>query len=104
MRDLVGTALIAGAWDWFLYFSPWKHKLRKFKFNQDYPSNRQVFHDIVWTFSASTTAALVEIACCWCWSNGYFSFGDRALLAYPLWNALWIAGITHWRVPLRNRF
>ena len=24
VRDLVGTAVIAGGWDWFLYFSPFK--------------------------------------------------------------------------------
>ena len=98
-RDLVGTALIAGLWDWFLYFSPWKQRLAPYKFNKDYPSNQQVYHDIFWTFSASCTAAIVEVFCCWCWANGYFGFRSKSLMDHPVWNAFWMMTITHWRVP-----
>merc|ERR1719361_2970131 len=88
VRDLVGTALIAGLWDWFLYLSPWKQSLAKYKFNKDYPSNQQVYHDIFWTFSASCTAALVEVVCCWCWANGDFQYGSKSLMDRPLYNFL----------------
>ena len=99
IRDLIGTALIAGTWDWILYFSPLKERLNKFKFNKVYPSTQQIMHDIFWTFSASLTGAFVEIVCCWCWSNGYFKYNSKSLLDFPIYNILWIITITHWRVP-----
>lgn len=99
IRDLVGTAIIAGFWDWLLYFSPLKQRLEPFKFNKVYPSTQQILHDIFWTFSASLTAALVEIVTCWCWCNGYFYYSSQSLLDAPIWNFFWIITITHWRVP-----
>jgi len=32
-RNILGTWLIAGLWDWFLYFGPLKEKLSKYKLN-----------------------------------------------------------------------
>ena len=45
IRDLIATAVICGFWDWFLYFSPAKEKLHKYKINHVYPSMHQIKHD-----------------------------------------------------------
>ena len=45
IRDLIATAVICGFWDWFLYFSPAKEKLHKYKINHIYPSMHQIKHD-----------------------------------------------------------
>ena len=31
-RNILGTVFICGFWEWFLYFSPWRHKLFKAQF------------------------------------------------------------------------
>jgi len=50
LRNIIGTAVICGAWDWFLYFSPVKDKLLKYKFTKDYPTGGQMIRDALITF------------------------------------------------------
>ena len=83
----------------FLYFSPLKEKLRKFKLNQKYPTRAQFVHDASWTTCASLTAAAVEVLCCYGWCNGWFPAFDATLGARPWKTALWALTITHWRIP-----
>eukprot|EP00051_Salpingoeca_urceolata_P026491 m.477535 g.477535 ORF g.477535 m.477535 type:complete len:389 (-) comp20856_c0_seq1:247-1413(-) len=98
LRNLVATWLICGFWDWFLYFSPLKDKLHKFKFNQTFPSTAQLKHDAFWTTLASVIAALLEIVLCHFWATGTFPM-YKTLSEAPLYHALWAVTITHWRIP-----
>ena len=99
VRNLVATWAICGFWDWFLYFSPLRDKLAKFKLNPKYPPWSQFTHDAFWTTSASITGAGVEVLCCYCWCNGHFPACDRTLTEKPIKTLLWAIAITHWRVP-----
>jgi len=73
-RNIIGTWLIAGGWDWFLYFSPWSKALSKYKMNHSYPSRSQFQHDAFYTTLASFIASCIEIALCYCWANQYMGF------------------------------
>ena len=42
VRDIIATWVICGFWDWFLYFSPLKQKLHKYRIESKYPSHKQV--------------------------------------------------------------
>eukprot|EP01083_Nonionella_stella_P282214 960396_1 len=99
IRDILATIIIAGFWDYILYFSPFKQKLNKFKFNKVYPSNYQIAHDIFWTLTASLCGAGIEIFLCYMWSNGYFKYRAKSLMDDPIYNFFWIITITHWRIP-----
>eukprot|EP00483_Globobulimina_turgida_P009004 UN09022 len=95
IRNLLATIIIAGFWDYLLYFSPLKHKVSKFKFEKEYPSMQQMRHDIFWTMTASVMAAFVEIFLCWMWSNGYFQYKSKSLMDNPVYNLCWVITITH---------
>ena len=97
-RNLIATWTICGFWDWFLYFSPLKEKLRKYKLNPKYPSFAQFRHDALWTTSASFMAAVIEILLCRGWATGAIAF-QRDMRETPMYNVLWAILITHWRVP-----
>eukprot|EP01006_Ploeotia_vitrea_P003359 TRINITY_DN112490_c0_g1_i1.p1 TRINITY_DN112490_c0_g1~~TRINITY_DN112490_c0_g1_i1.p1 ORF type:complete len:353 (-),score=27.71 TRINITY_DN112490_c0_g1_i1:143-1177(-) len=97
-RNLLATWIICGFWDWFLYFSPLKNKLHKYKFNPVYPSRHQINHDAMMTTSASLTAAALEIGLCYGWANGFLPM-ERNLMDSPIWNLVWAVTITHWRIP-----
>jgi len=73
-RDLVFTWAVCGFWDWFLYFSPMKEKLHKYKITPKYPSNSQFFHDAKYTTLASLIAAGIEVCLCHLWSLGVLSY------------------------------
>ena len=70
LRNLLASLIICGGWDWFLYFSPLKAKLRKYKMSPVYPSTRQILHDAVVTLTASCIAGLLEIGLCHAWAVG----------------------------------
>jgi len=53
VRNLIGTWLVAGLWDWFLHFSPFADKMKPFKLNEVTPSMSQLKHDSFWTTMAS---------------------------------------------------
>ena len=53
----MATLAICGFWDWFLYFSPLKEKLHKYKMNPVYPSMKQFRHDATYTTLASVWAS-----------------------------------------------
>merc|ERR1712008_51500 len=67
VRNTIITAVTCGFWDWFLYFSPLKDKLHKYKMNPKVPTTRQFAHDAFFTMTASLQAAAVEIGLCWAW-------------------------------------
>ena len=98
LRNIVATWIICGGWDYFLYFSPLKEKMRPYKLNTTYPSRSQLVHDAFWTTVSSICAAGVEILLCHGWATG-------KLPAIPHefeWNAtniIAVLTITHWRIP-----
>ena len=49
LRNIVGTLVVCGIWEWFLYFSPFHAKMFKYKFTPVYPSYRQMARDMVVT-------------------------------------------------------
>lgn len=99
-RNVLACWLIAGSWDWFLYFSPMKNKLKKYKINPTYPKMEQFLHDSFWSTMASVCAALVEIPVCHLWATGKITYIDpfSSPLA-ALYTLIWIVTCTHWRIP-----
>jgi hypothetical protein len=53
LRNVLGTWLICGFWDWWLYFGPLRAKFLKFKIIQKYPSMAQMRHDVFYTTLSS---------------------------------------------------
>jgi len=74
VRDLLFTWLVCGFWDWFLYFSPMKQKLEKYKITPNYPASSQFVHDAMYTTLASLIAAGIEICLCHLWSQGSLAY------------------------------
>ena len=64
--------IIAGGWDYLLYFSPLKSRMSAYKFNKNYPSKDQFLRDIFWTTSATLLAAVQEVLLMWYWAGGHF--------------------------------
>jgi len=98
IRNLAATWLICGFWDWFLYFSPLKEKLRKYKMNQTYPSMEQFKHDAFYSTVGSIAAAIIEIILCYGWATGAINM-ERNLWDHPIRNFILAITITHWRIP-----
>lgn len=99
VRNLIGTWLCCGFWDWLLYFSPLKHKFHKHKFNPVYPSPSQIAHDAFVTTCASITAAAIEVLVCHGWACGALHAPDLSISDRPLMTAALALTITHWRIP-----
>lgn len=72
LRDLFLMVVIAGVWDWILYFSPLKARLAPFKFNSEYPKPSQLMRDVFWTLSATLLASAQEVVLMRYWAAGYF--------------------------------
>mmetsp|Transcript_119809 Transcript_119809/g.284669 ORF Transcript_119809/g.284669 Transcript_119809/m.284669 type:complete len:341 (-) Transcript_119809:44-1066(-) len=98
MRNLLATWCICGFWDWFLYMSPMKEALRRFKMNPKYPPFSQIRHDAVATTVATLCATAVEVLMCHLWATGRLPM-QRSLAETPLRNFVMALTITHWRVP-----
>jgi len=97
-RNLLATWIICGMWDWFLYFSPLKNKLHKYKMNPVYPKPNQIKHDAFWTTSASISAAVIEIVLCYLWANRTLPMQDT-LSDAPVSNLVVALLTTHYRIP-----
>lgn len=65
VRNILGTWIICGFWDWILYFSPWKARLHRYKMNPKYPKISQMYHDACFSTLASVCGTIVEIAICY---------------------------------------
>lgn len=72
LRDLFLMVAIAGVWDYILYFSPLKERLRAYKFNSKYPPFAQLARDAFWTFSATLLASAQEVLLMRWWAGGNF--------------------------------
>ena len=97
-RNILATWIICGFWDWFLYFSPYKNKLHKYKMNHKYPSWRQFKHDAFFTTLTSCWATVIEILLCHWWASGVLSW-QQHLGETPLRNMLVALMLTHIRIP-----
>jgi len=72
LRDLLLMVVIAGGWDWILYFSPLKARLAPYKFNAKYPSMEQFSRDLFWTTSATALGSVQEVLLMRWWAGGNF--------------------------------
>lgn len=98
VRNLLGTWLMCGFWDWFLYFSPMKSVLHPLKLNPVYPPVSQFIHDAMYTTGATIIASLFEISYCYAVCSGLLPVVVESNLTS--WdNLLWIAGTAHIRQP-----
>lgn len=97
VRNVLGTWLICGFWDWVLYLSPLSKKFSPFKINPVYPTGGQLAHDAFFTTLASLTAALVEAVLCHWYATGMIQF-QRDLWETPVANGVWALCLTHLRV------
>jgi len=98
-RNLAGTAIICGFWDWFLYFSPLKKKLHKYKMTVAYPSFHQIKHDAFVTMTASCCAAGIEIFMCHAWANNVWWLRfSRDMDPLSAKSILIGSSVTFWRI------
>jgi len=98
VRNLIGTLLICGFWDWWLYFGPLKSKLFKYKIVPKYPSMNQMRHDVFYTFLSSVLGGFVEIALCHWYAIGAIPM-VRSLWDKPILHFILAFTITHLRIP-----
>jgi len=101
LRNMLAAWFICGSWDWFLYFSPLKEKLHKYKLNQRYPPWRQFKHDAFYTTTATWMGSILECGMCHLWATGVLSTGPE-LTSSPsvfIYNVLFAVTMTHWRIP-----
>ena len=87
LRNIIGTLVICGFWEWFLYFSPMRNKMKKYKITKEYPTTRQMLYDMYFTLQAAAIAGLIECGMCYCWANNIVSF-QRDMTEKPFWNIL----------------
>eukprot|EP00091_Calanus_sinicus_P002798 TRINITY_DN12912_c0_g1_i1.p1 TRINITY_DN12912_c0_g1~~TRINITY_DN12912_c0_g1_i1.p1 ORF type:complete len:351 (-),score=52.35 TRINITY_DN12912_c0_g1_i1:132-1100(-) len=97
-RNLIFTLVMCGVWDWFLYFSPMKEKMHKYKITPKYPSNSQFWQDAKYTTLASLIAAGIEISLCHLWSRGLLSY-HTDWWSSPYLNFAVLGTTTIWRSP-----
>ena len=98
IRNLVFTWVVCGFWDWFLYFSPIKEKLFKYKITPKYPSLDQFLHDAKYTTLASIIAAGMECLLCHLWATGALSY-QRDWWDTPVFNFVIAGTMVLWRSP-----
>ena len=96
VRNLAATWLIAGGWDWFLYFSPMAAKMKPFKLNTTYPSMSQFMHDSFMTTTASVCGTFIEVILCHLYATGDY---PRHLADQQAKHVILALTITHWRIP-----
>jgi len=98
-RDLFITYATAGLWDWILYGSYFRERMKPYKFNSVYPPWKQLSHDIFWCTSATLTASMVEIVVLHLWAAGYVSYLTTAeFWLSPTATVLWILLMPYWRL------
>ena len=97
LRNLLATWLIAGSWDYFLYFSRASEKLHKFKKNPAMPSLAQFKHDSFMTTIATFCGTAVEAFICHLYANS--SRFPATIAENPYLTFLLAITTTHWRIP-----
>jgi sterol desaturase/sphingolipid hydroxylase (fatty acid hydroxylase superfamily) len=97
IRNMLTTWVVCCAWDWLLYFSPFKHKLNPYKYNPEYPPFDQIKHDAFYTTLSSFFGSCIEILLCHWWAIGAIPM-QRSLSEAPLTNIIVAITITHWRM------
>ena len=96
LRNIIGTWLICGFWDWWMYFGPAKDKLYKYKIVPKYPSFAQMRHDFFYTTLSSIIAGILEIIMCYWWASGMVPMA-HSLWDKPFVHATIILGLSYWR-------
>ena len=95
-RNLIGTWVICGFWDWFLYFSPYAEKIKKYKIVPAYPNKYQFVHDFFMTTISTVIGTCFEIVLCYMWSNNIIEY-QKNMFDTPIVNILWILSLSYWR-------
>jgi len=95
-RNILGTVGLCGLWEWFLYFSPWRAKLFKYKFTKSYPSMAQMGRDFLVTIQATILAGFMEIGLCILWANDQISW-QKDMMSSPLTNIFGATLLVHTR-------
>lgn len=98
LRNMIGTWMVCGFWDWFLYFSPIKDNFKPFKIVPEYPTKSQIKHDSFWTSSATVTATMLEWLMCHLMATGKLAF-DHNMADKPIKYIFWCLFLTHVREP-----
>ena len=93
-----GTLVICGTWEWFLYFSPMRSKMEKYKITIGYPAAGQMLRDMFFTIQNSVIAAIMECGLCYFWANEVFSF-QHDMMQTPILNLIGGLLIVHYRGP-----
>ena len=97
LRDLAVAYATAGGWDYLLYYSPLRHRMKKYKLNPEYPDlGAQMAHDFVYTTLTVSCGAAVEVLVLHQWATGRWSRVTNFWTA-PIATALWVLSMKHWR-------
>eukprot|EP01083_Nonionella_stella_P065435 171436_1 len=97
-RDLIITLVTYSGWHWFLYESRYAARMKRLKFNPEYPDQSQWTHDRFWSLSGTAISTLFELFMIW-----YYRRYGVAQLVYPTFNSaslstvLWLLFIPYWR-------
>jgi len=98
VRNIIGTWVLCGLWDWFLYLSPMAYAFKPYKIINDYPTLEQMKHDSFWTTSASVTGTMCEWLACHLMASGACKF-DANMSDSLLKNVWWAFFLVHVREP-----
>lgn len=98
IRDLTMAFLLGFAWDFLLYskYSPFSERMAKYKFNPEYPSTKQILHDMSYTAQTMVCGALIEIVMLHLWATGSVSYTSD-FWAAPCATLAWVLTMKHWR-------
>jgi len=100
VRDLVASYTICFLWEYVLYQSVLRNKLKKYKMNPVYPSTAQLRHDQYYTFFCVLCASAVEVLTVHLYATG--RFGEAATAAFfgtaAISNLVWVLCTTYWRL------
>lgn|ERR1711988_319707 len=97
VRDVTLALVVAGGWDYILYFSPLKDRLHRYKINPSYPSSKQFQHDMFWTLISTLISSVLEIIVLHCFATEVLSFQSN-FVEHLWWNVLWILSMPYWRI------
>ena len=106
-RDLFLMVAVAGLWDYLLYFSPLKERMRPWKINDAYPGPDQLKRDVFWTTSATLLASAQEVALLkwWCGQNftrALFGAADEAFVPVdaPFFSGVYAPYFVAWALAM----
>eukprot|EP01084_Bolivina_argentea_P068065 123857_1 len=92
-RDLLITYIFYGGYHWFMYKSKYSTQLKPYKFNPEYPSQKQLNHDRFYTLTGSIFSSIFEIIIFYLFQNQLYT----QFWTYPFYSIIWLEFINHCR-------